>query len=192
MVMLTLASLATLLALRNLWVNDQLLNAEADHLRTQLKAEAALAVARLDISAPLTADNVLRHTPGSSTHTHAFFPTSLTDYTTLQQRLGTSGCSSGICAPNDLNGINKLASHWQGQIATAMPVSAADTPYGEHTAWYWVEVFPLADSDAFVYRITTLANGVLPGSSTVLQAIWTRSSPASPSGVWHSWHVLHK
>ncbi len=35
MIMLALASIATLLAMRNLWVNEQLLNAEADQLRTQ-------------------------------------------------------------------------------------------------------------------------------------------------------------
>jgi hypothetical protein len=80
-----------------------------------------------------------------------------------------------------------------------MQVSAASTPYGENTAWYWVEVFPRngnATANAtftppFVYRITTLAKGVMPGTTTVLQVIWTRSSDTSPTGQWHSWHVLH-
>ena len=48
-VMLALTSLAALLAWRNLWVNAQLLNAEADLLRTQHKAHAVLPVALADI-----------------------------------------------------------------------------------------------------------------------------------------------
>lgn len=39
MVMLALASIAALLAMRNLWVNEQLLNAEADQLRTLQKKQ---------------------------------------------------------------------------------------------------------------------------------------------------------
>jgi Tfp pilus assembly protein PilX len=49
MVMLALASLGALLALRNLWVNERLLNAEADQLRTQQKAEAVLPIALIDL-----------------------------------------------------------------------------------------------------------------------------------------------
>ena len=68
MVMLALTSIATLLAIRNLWVNDQLLNAEADQLRTQSKAEAALPVALADILGTATNSNEestpnLRHSP---------------------------------------------------------------------------------------------------------------------------------
>ena len=46
----------------------------------------------------------------------------------------------------------------------------------------------------FVYRITVLARGVLPGTAVVLQALW--SAPANPvpgstqGGTWHSWQVL--
>jgi len=31
----------------------------------------------------------------------------------------------------------------------------------------------------------------MPGTTTVLQAIWARNMDASPTGQWHSWHVLH-
>jgi hypothetical protein len=80
-----------------------------------------------------------------------------------------------------------------------MPVTEADTPYGENTAWYWVEVFAHGSTSTanspstppFVYRITTLANGVMPGSTTLLQAIWVRNTPTSNTGQWRSWQVLH-
>ena len=99
------------------------------------------------------------------------------------------------------NRVQRICLHasWKAQTTTAMSVSASDTPYGDNTAWYWVDVFPqhsistVNDSSIapFVYRITTLANGVMPGSSTVLQAIWVRHSSISNTGQWRSWHVLH-
>ena len=204
MVMLALASIATLLAMRNLWVNDQLLNAEADQLRALHKAEAAMPVALTDIMDSSTnsdGTSNLRHTAGNTTQTHAFLPTSIADYDLLRQRLGTltSPCSAGICAPHTLDPKTTKASYWKTQTASAMPVSAADTPYGDNTTWYWVEVFPNDSKSSvnttspppFVYRITALAHGVMPGSATVLQAVWARHSNASLTGQWHSWHVLH-
>ena len=204
--MLALANIATLLALRNLWVTDQLLNAQADQLRTQHKAEAVWPVALADIVGMATSHNAeatpnLRHTAGDVTQTHAFYPTSMAEYELLRQRLSTltSPCSAGICAPHTLDAKSSKASYWKAQTNTAMPVSAIDTPYGDNSAWYWVEVFPqhrtnTADTPSnppFTYRITTLAKGVMPGTTTVLQVIWTRSSDTSPTGQWHSWHVLH-
>ncbi len=204
MVILSLASIATLLAMRNLWVNDQLLNAEADQLRTQHKAEALLPVALADIlGATTNKDGTLnlRHTAGNATQTHAFFPASMGEYELLRQRLTTekSQCSAGICAPNILDAKLVKASYWKTHTASAMPVTAADTPYGENTAWYWVEVFAHGSTSTanspstppFVYRITTLANGVMPGSTTLLQAIWVRNTPTSNTGQWRSWQVLH-
>jgi Tfp pilus assembly protein PilX len=208
MVMLALASVATLLALRNLWVNDQLLNAEADQLLTQHKAEAVLPVALADIVVAAANNNgevthSLRHTAGNSTQTHAFFPASMSELDLLRQRLSTTTgqCSTGICAPLTLEAKVSQASDWQTQTATAMPVNAGDTPYGNNTAWYWIEVFPrqkISNSSAnasftspFIYRITTLAKGVMPGSTTVLQAIWVRNTPTSHTGQWQSWHMLH-
>ena len=204
MVMLALASMATLLAMRNLWVNDQLLNAHADQLRTQHKAEAVLPVALADILGAATHKDGtlnLRHTAGDATQTHAFFPTSMDAYDLLRQRLSTATtpCSAGICVPHTLDATATKASYWKTQTASAMPVSAPDTPYGDNTAWYWVEVFPHNSMRAtnptspplFVYRITAMANGIALGSTTVLQGIWMRSSDIAPTGQWHSWHVLH-
>jgi Tfp pilus assembly protein PilX len=196
MVMLALASLGALLALRNLWVNERLLNAEADQLRTQQKAEAVLPIALIDLlGTSATSAGVAipsqRHAAGNATQTHAFFPSALADYDLLRQRLGTDTCSAGICAPNILTSNTTQARYWKTQIATAMAVSAVDTPDGDNTAWYWVEVFPQADTASFVYRITTLANGVMPGSSTVLQAVWARSTATAATGQWLSWHLLH-
>lgn len=204
--MLALASIATLLALRNLWVNDQLLNAEADQLRTQHKAEAVLPVALADILGAAANNNWeatpnLRHTLGNATQNHAFFPTSMSEYDLLRQRLSTNTgqCSAGICAPNTLEAKATKANYWKAQTATAMPVSAGDTPYGDNAALYWVEVFPqhsvssanTSTTAPFVYRITALAKGVMPGSTSVLQAIWVRNTPTSNTGQWQSWHVLH-
>lgn len=204
MVMLALASIATLLAMRNLWVNDQLLNAEADQLRALHKAEAAMPVALTDIMGSSTnsdGTNNLRHAAGNTSQTHAFFPTSMADYDLLRQRQNTltSLCSAGICAPHTLDLKTTKASYWKTQTASAMPVSAADTPYGDNTTWYWIEVFPQDSTSAanatspppFVYRITVLAHGVMPGSATVLQAVWAKHSNTSLTGQWHSWHVLH-
>lgn len=202
MVMLALASIATLLAMRNLWVNEQLLNAETDQLRTQHKAEAVLPVALADIlSTPTNNDGTtnLRHAVGIATQTHAFFPNTMTEYDVLRQRLGTNICSAGICAPHALNPSATKASYWKTQTGSAMQVSAAHTPYGDNTAWYWVDVFPhnsnatanVTSNPPFVYRITTLAKGVMPGTTTVLQAIWVRNIDTSPTGQWYSWHMLH-
>jgi Tfp pilus assembly protein PilX len=204
MVMLSLASITTLLAMRNLWVNDQLINAEADQLRALHKAEGAMPVALADIMGSATnsdGTNNLRHTAGNTSQNHAFFPTSMIEYDLLRQRLSTeiNPCRAGICAPHTLDSKNLKAGHWKTKTASAMPVTAADTPDGDNTTWYWVEVFPQDGTSAanptspppFVYRITALANGVMPGSATVLQAVWARHSNASLTGQWHSWHVLH-
>jgi Tfp pilus assembly protein PilX len=209
MIILSLASIATLLAMRNLWVNDQLLNAEADQLRTQHKAQALLPIALADILGAATNKDGppnFRHAAGNDTQTHAFFPTSMGEYDLLRQRLSTetSQCSAGICASNTLDAKVIKASYWKTQTASAMSVGATDTPYGDskawdNTAWYWVEVFPqhsvstanTPSTTPFVYRITTLANGVMPSSTTVLQAIWVRNTPTSSTGQWRSWHVLH-
>jgi Tfp pilus assembly protein PilX len=204
LVMLAMASIATLLALRNLWVNDQLLNAETDRLRTQHKAEAALPVALADILGAMASTSSngtpnLRHTAGNATQSHAFFPVSAAEYKLLRQRLNTGTCVAGICAPSSLDPSATKASFWKARTNEAFAISASDTPYGDKTAWYWVEVLPQhPDNSAnapsfapFIYRITTLANGVMPGSTTVLQAIWVRNTPTSSTGQWRSWHVLH-
>lgn len=198
LVMLALTSLAALLAWRHVWLADQWLNAEADLLRTQHKAQAALGVAHTDIAGTTSNEGAtpnLRHTPGDTTLTHAFFPNTLSEYDLLHQRLSANGaaCSAGICAPDTLATSTTQASYWKSQTPTAMPVAATDSPYGTNTAWYWVDVLPHVDTTSFgfVYRITVLALGVMPGSSVVLQAIWTRQNTTDFTGQWRSWHILH-
>ena len=188
MVMLSVASLGALLAWRHLWVNDQLLNAEADELRTQQQAEAVLPIAVQDIVGNAAVS--LRHTMGSSTDTHVFFPNTLSDYRVLQQRLGSAICQAGICAPPSSTLLQK-AGDWKAQTHTAMAISTDDSPYGAQTAWYWVEVFVEDNNDAFVYRITILAQGISPSSTRVVQTIWKRDNAQSATGQWHSWRVLH-
>lgn len=196
MVILALASIATLLALRNLWVNEQLLNAHSDQLRSQHQAEAVLPVALADIlGSSHQSDGTpnLRHSAGNNTQNHTFFPASMTEYDLLRQRLNTATCNAGICAPKALDVKANTASYWKAITATAMSVHASDSPYGSNSAWYWVEVFPSTTSEnsTFIYRITALAYGVMPGSTTVLQAIWVRNHLADTAGQWRSWHVLH-
>ncbi len=196
---LALVGLATLVAWRNLSTTEWLLNAEADLLRTQHSAEAALPLAVQDILGAATdaqGNANPRHTPGNDAQTHAFFPTTLSERDTLRLRLGAQACASGICAPD--GAPTRSASAWQTMSAAAWPLSADDTPYGTNTTWYWVEVLvdalPLNPSAPFVYRITVLARGVLPGTAVVLQALW--SAPAShvpgniSGGTWHSWQLL--
>ena len=193
-VMLALASLAALLALRTLLLNELLLNAEADQLRALHKAHAALPLAAADlVGTPTSATTPnLRHTTGNATQTHAFFPTSMAEYDTLRERLSPNTCNAGICAPNDLNPSASKASYWKRQTATGLAISAVDTLGNSSTVVYWIEVFPQANSsqDNFIYRITVLAGGVIPNSTTVLQAIWARTTSSSLTGQWHSWHVL--
>jgi Tfp pilus assembly protein PilX len=196
---LAVVGLAAGVGWRNLRSTEWLLHAEADLLRSQHSAEAALPLALQDILGTATdtqGNTNPRHTPGNDAQTHAFFPTSLSARDTLRQRLGAQACVSGICAPN--GAPTRSASEWQAMTASAWPLSDADTPYGANTTWYWVEVLvdaaPLNPSAPFVYRITVLARGVLPGTAFVLQALW--SAPANPTlgsvagGTWHSWQVL--
>ena len=189
MLMLSVASLAALLAMRNLWVNDQLLNAEADQVRTQQQAEAVLPIAVQDILGHATTP--LRHTMGTPTDTHVFFPNTQTEYNVLQQRLGAASCQEGICAPASTSVATlQKASDWKIQTPTAIAINTGDAPDGANTAWYWVEVYPEENTGAFMYRITALAQGVSHSSTSVVQAIWQRTSPNSTTGHWLSWHVL--
>ena len=215
MVMLMLASVGALLAWRQLWVNEVLLKTEADQLRTQLKAEAVLALAVQDIVGSVNSVGTVvavdaslslntRHSAGDSTQTHVFFPSSLAERELLRQRLGSDVCRSGICAltppKSEKADLFSKASTWKSMTASAMPVNATDTPYGAGSAWYWVDIQPDAAQTAvptsatspppFIYRITVLANGVLPSSSTVLQTLWTRANTSDPQGKRHSWRLL--
>lgn len=207
MVLLSIASLAASLAMRNLWINDQLLNAEADLVRSRHLAEGVLAIAVQDITQISTSSNALgdatldlRHTAGSGAQTHAFFPVTMADYEVLRQRLGTRACEAGICAPWPPI-TSTSASDWKSQIATAMAINTNDSPYGAIPAWYWVEVYPQENTRDFVYRITALTQGVLPGTRTVLQGLWVPTSPTTPAtnlsntnitaGQWQSWQILH-
>ena len=215
MVMLMLASVGALLAWRQLWVNEMLLKTEADQLRTQHKAEAVLPLAVQDIVGSVGTSNAVgaaeapvaldaRHLAGDSTQTHVFFPSSLAERELLRQRLGSDACRSGICAltppKSEKTDLYTKASTWKSMTASAMPINATDSPYGAGSAWYWVDIQPDAAQTAvltsptspppFIYRITVLANGVLPSSSTVLQTLWTRTSLSDTRGKRHSWRLL--
>jgi hypothetical protein len=118
--------------------------------------------------------------------------------------LGSEACRNGICALTppkiEKDDFFSKASTWKSMTASAMPVSASDTPYGAGTAWYWVDIQPDAvqlathpsanSAPPFIYRITVLANGVLPSSSNVLQTLWTRTNLSDTRGKRHSWRIL--
>lgn len=205
LVMLTLTSLATLLALRQLWMNDQLISAHADQLRTIHLAHAVRPLAVADIlGAPTSiasdSDTVAlmrRHTAGDDTQSHVFFPNNMSDYTILRGRLLAADCNAGICVPSltFLTNAHK-ASTWKAQRLTAWPLTSDPSLSGNTTGGYWVEIFPPTDSSNpspnFVYRITVLADGVLPASTTVLQGIWQRNTSTSSTGRWHSWQLLQE
>ena len=142
----------------------------------QQASHAALLAAVQDIQGPLTD---ARHQPGNSKATHAFFPTNTSTWKTLQTRLGTQDCLSGICKPlgEDSNSYGVWLARWtQAQsfrIDSQMQVV------------YWIEVLPLVASLAtteapFAYRITAWAQNSQQGI-VVSQALWhpTPSRPAS-------------
>jgi len=142
----------------------------------QQASHAALLAAVQDIQGPLTNT---RHQPGSSKATHVFFPTNSSTWKTLQTRLGTQDCLSGICKP--LGEDSNRYGVWLARWAQAQALSSAN----QMQVVYWIEVLPLVTALAtpeapFVYRITAGAQHANQGI-VVSQALWhpTPSRPAS-------------
>jgi hypothetical protein len=183
---LALTSLACATVWRMQWVNQQLLNVQSHLIRNQQIAEGVLAWVV------------------SNAQTHALLPTTALERDKLQLRLGTAMCQAGICAPKTL--VNLSAGQWRGVLDQSQPVSAADLPSSNISAFYWVEVWlngsasqPAAQSPC-IYRITVLVQESSFTSATeltkprpntvVMQAIWSRTSETVLSGQWHSWKLL--
>jgi Tfp pilus assembly protein PilX len=188
MLLLSLVALGCLSAWRNLWVAEQRLNLEADQLRGLHRAEAALPLAVADILGPVTPEGQAADTRHTANGNTAFFPSSTSELTTLQQRLA-SACEQGICAPTTTVSNAHSASHWWALRDQAMYVEG-QLPDGS-SAWYWVEVLAdPAQDPPFIYRITVAVSGVLTGGQTVLQTVWTRTG-RTRAGTWRSSAVLH-
>jgi len=225
---LTLTSLACATVWRMQWVNQQLLNVQSHLIRNQHIAEGVLPLVVQDIvgfsatnsttiNATPDSSTSLRHFAGTDAQIHAFYPTTAQERDKLQLRLGTAMCQAGICAPK--TPVDLSAEQWRNLLNQSQPVSMADLPSSNVSAFYWVEVWlnanvselagsPLLQTtpavpsapSPFIYRITVLVQDASsnptselskPQSNTlVIQAIWSRATETALTGQWHSWKLL--
>jgi len=207
---LALTSLACATVWRMQWVNQQLLHVQTHLVRQQQIAEGVFPLVAQDIigtgtttsATPDTTTN-LRHFAGTDAQTHAFYPSTALERDKLQLRLGAAMCQSGICAPKTL--IPLSATQWRNVLDQSQPISAANLPSSEVSAFYWVEVWLNASASEpsaypFLYRITVLVQEgasswastppIAQPNSLVMQAIWSRATPTALVGQWHSWKLL--
>ena len=225
---LALTSLACATVWRMQWVNQQLLIVQSHLIRNQHIAEGVLplvlqdivgfsATNRTTINATPDSSTNLRHFAGTDAQTHAFYPTTAQERDKLQLRLGNAMCQAGICAPK--TPVDLSAEQWRNLLNQSQPVSMADLPSSNVSAFYWVEVWlnanvselvasPLLQTtptvpsapSPFIYRITVLVQDASsnptselskPQSNTlVIQAIWSRATETALTGQWHSWKLL--
>lgn len=225
---LALTSLACATVWRMQWVNQQLLNVQSHLTRNHHIAEGVLPLVVQDIvgfsatnsttiNATPDSSTSLRHFAGTDAQIHAFYPTTAQERDKLQLRLGTAMCQAGICAPK--TPVDLSAEQWRNLLNQSQPVSMADLPSSNVSAFYWVEVWlnanvselvgsPLLQStpavsstpSSFIYRITVLVQDASsnptselskPQSNTlVIQAIWSRATETALTGQWHSWKLL--
>ena len=225
---LTLTSLACATVWRMQWVNQQLLNVQSHLIRNQHIAEGVLPLVAQDIvgfsainstfiSVTPDSSTSLRHFAGTDAQTHAFYPTNAQERDKLQVRLGNAMCQAGICAPK--TPVDLSAEQWRNLLNQSQPVSMADLPSSNVSAFYWVEVWlnanvselvgsPLLQTtptvpsapSSFIYRITVLVQDASSNPTSelskprpntlVIQAIWSRATATALTGQWHSWKLL--
>ena len=225
---LALTSLACATVWRMQWVNQQLLNVQSHLIRNQHIAEGVLPLVLQDIvgfsatnstniNATPDTSTSLRHFAGTDTQTHAFYPTNAQERDKLQVRLGTAMCQAGICTPK--TPVDLSAEQWRNLLNQSQPVSMADLPSSNVSAFYWVEVWlnanvselvgsPLLQTtpavpstpSPFIYRITVLVQDASSNATSelsktrpntlVIQAIWVRATATALTGQWHSWKLL--
>ena len=225
---LALTSLACATVWRMQWVNQQLLIVQSHLIRNQHIAEGVLPLVLQDIvgfsatnstNINATPDTLtsLRHFAGTDAQTHAFYPTTAQERDKLQLRLGNAMCQAGICAPK--TPVDLSAEQWRNLLNQSQPVSMADLPSSNVSAFYWVEVWlnanvselvgsPLLQTtpavpsapSPFIYRITVLVQDAsskptselskLRPNTLVMQAIWSRATATTLTGQWHSWKLL--
>ena len=200
--LLLMALMASLVL--SLWrsaiTREALAGADADRLQARQAARALIREAQQDI---LASSPSSRHAPGPEGSTQAFFPPDATTWPTLMNRLQPSGalpCQQGICL--SLPSANNAVSTWSARLSgSASPgqfvprAAGADAMYTQlypGTAAYWVEVMPFDNASAaasshidvtpgnppLVYRITSYAQGRLPGTQVVQQVLWLANTLA--------------
>ena len=225
---LALTSLACATVWRMQWVNQQLLDVQSHLTRNQHIAEGVLPLVVQDIvgfsatnstniNATPDSSTSLRHFAGTDAQTHAFYPSTAKERDKLQLRLGNAMCQAGICTPK--TPVDLSAEQWRNLLNQSQPVSMADLPSSNVSAFYWVEVWLNANASElvsspllqttpavpsapspFIYRITVLVQDASsnptselskPQSNTlVIQAIWSRATETALTGQWHSWKLL--
>lgn len=225
---LALTSLASATVWRMQWVTQQLLNVQSQLIRNQHIAEGVLPLVVQDIvgfsatnsttiNATPDSSTSLRHFAGTDAQTHAFYPTTAQERDKLQLRLGNAMCQAGICAPK--TPVYLSAEQWRNLLNQSQPVSMADLPSSNVSAFYWVEVWlnanvselvgsPLLQTtpavpsapSPFIYRITVLVQDASSKATSelsktqpntlVMQAIWSRATATTLTGQWHSWKLL--
>ena len=225
---LALTSLACATVWRMQWVNQQLLNVQSHLIRNQHIAEGVLPLVAQDIvglsarnstfiSVTPDSSTSLRHFAGTDAQTHAFYPTNAQERDKLQVRLGNAMCQAGICAPR--TPVDLSAEQWRNLLNQSQPLSMADLPSSNVSAFYWVEVWlnanvselvgsPLLQTtptvpsapSPFIYRITVLVQDASSNPTSelskprpntlVIQAIWSRATATALTGQWHSWKLL--
>lgn len=106
-------------------------------------------------------------------------PSTLSEWSQLQNQLPVNGCKQGICRPL-LHAGNSLTD-WLNRSAQAKTLAAE---FGQKI-WTWVEVIPAVvnvntNNHVFVYRITTIAVQDGRGSQTGWQAVWQPATMPLP------------
>ena len=148
-------------------------------LRWQLQ-QSALDALRVAVEDIRRNDNSPRHQMGTASDKHAFFPLSMQEWQVLQTRLALTDCQNGIC--RSLGTDNPFLSPWllrlaQGQVAPAL---------AGQSVTYWVEILPVASANAseqaFLYRLTALAQSTDNGPLSAWQAVW-QPQPNAPASL---------
>ncbi len=206
----------------NLWrsaiTREALAGADADRLQARQAARALIREAQQDI---LTTSPNTRHTPGAEGSTQAFFPQTLSVWPTLTARLqglGALPCQDGIClSMSNADSTASTVGLWTSRLSGAaspgqfVPRVAGTDPLVAQlypgTAAYWVELMPFDSATAadaslvevtpgippLVYRITSYAQGRLPGTQVVQQVLWLATTNAPHRGnaprvlQWREW-----
>ena len=185
---------------RSAITRESLASADADRLQARQAARALIREAQQDI---LATTPETRHTPGPEGSTQAFFPQDLSAwpaFTARLQRAGGLACQQGICLslPSTDASISTWATRLGGAanpgqfVPRASGIDTAVATLYPGTAAYWVEVMPF-DSESvdassridvtpghppLVYRITSYAQGRLPGTLVVQQVLWLANTNA--------------